>query len=78
MPSHHQTFVVNDDLVFAFQDYLNLRADSKVTFVAYHDEVKQYIEAKLADQLYGAGAFEEVYNQRDIMIDEVIKLSDGK
>ncbi|MFV9551620.1 S41 family peptidase [Algibacter sp. PT7-4] len=71
-------FNVGDDLVFAFQDYLNLRTDSKVTFVAYHDEVKQYIKATLADQLFGAGAFEEVYNQRDIMIDEVIKLSDNK
>ena len=71
-------FNVSDDLVFAFQDYLNLRAESKVTFVAYHDEVKQYIKATLADQLYGAGAFEEVYNQRDIMIDEVIKLSSGE
>ncbi|ULC59509.1 S41 family peptidase [Flaviramulus sp. BrNp1-15] len=70
-----KSFEVNDDLVFAFQDYLNLRADSKVTFVAYHDEVKQYIKATLADQLFGNGAFEEVYNQRDIMIDEVIKLS---
>ncbi|WP_298493273.1 S41 family peptidase [uncultured Algibacter sp.] len=72
-----ETYEVGDDLVFAFQDYLNLRTDSKVTFVAYHDEVKQYIKATLADQLFGAGAFEEVYNQRDIMIDEVIKLSDG-
>ncbi|WP_298341213.1 S41 family peptidase [uncultured Algibacter sp.] len=70
------SFEVGDDLVFAFQDYLNLRTESKVTFVAYHDEVKQYIKATLADQLFGAGAFEEVYNQRDIMIDEVIKLSD--
>ncbi|NNC48995.1 MAG: S41 family peptidase [Flaviramulus sp.] len=72
------TFEVSDDLVFAFQDYLNLRADSKVTFVAYHEEVKQYIKATLADQLFGAGAFEEVYNQRDIMIDEVIKLSENE
>jgi carboxyl-terminal processing protease len=70
------TFEVGDDLVFAFQDYLNLRTESKVTFVAYHDEVKQYIKATLADQLFGAGAFEEVFNQRDIIIDEVIKLSD--
>lgn len=69
-------FQVGEDLVYAFQDYLNLRSDSKVTFVAYHDEVKQYIKATLADQLYGAGAFEEVYNQSDIMIDEVIKLSE--
>lgn len=71
------SFEVGSDLVFAFQDYLNLRTESKITFVAYHEEVKQYIKATLADQLFGAGAFEEVYNQRDIMIDEVIKLSDG-
>ena len=70
------TFEVGEDLVYTFQDYLNLRSDSKVTFVAYHDEVKQYIKATLADQLFGGGAFEEVFNQRDIMIDEVIKLSD--
>ncbi|WP_298531550.1 S41 family peptidase [uncultured Algibacter sp.] len=70
------TFKVGEDLVYAFQDYLNLRSDSKVTFVAYHDEVKQYIKATLADQLFGTGAFEEVFNQRDIMIDEVIKLSE--
>ena len=72
------TFKVGDELVFAFQDYLNLRTDSKVTFVAYHEEVKQYIKATLADQLFGTGAFEEVFNQRDIMIDEVIKLSDNE
>ncbi len=72
------SFEVGSDLVFAFQDYLNLRTESKVTFVAYHEEVKQYIKATLANQLFGAGAFEEVYNQRDIMIDEVIKLSDGE
>ncbi|OEK09469.1 peptidase S41 [Flavivirga aquatica] len=69
------TFEVGDDLVFTFQDYLNLRTDSKITFVAYHEEVKQYIKATLADQLFGNGAFEEVFNQRDIMIDEVINLS---
>lgn len=69
------TFEVGEDLVYAFQDYLNLRSDSKVTFVAYHDEVKQYIKATLADQLFGSGAFEEVFNQLDIMIEEVIKLS---
>tara|TARA_R110000868_G_scaffold140233_10_gene355624 strand:+ start:488 stop:2077 length:1590 start_codon:yes stop_codon:yes gene_type:complete len=72
------TFEVSNDLVFAFQDYLNVRTDSKITFVAYHEEVKQYIKATLADQLFGDGAFEEIFNQRDIMIDEVIKLSDGK
>jgi len=72
------SFDVGDDLIYAFQDYLNVRIESKITFVAYHNEIKQYIKAALADQLYGNGAFEEVFNQQDIMIDEVIKLSDGK
>jgi carboxyl-terminal processing protease len=69
------TFEVSEAMVYAFQDYLNLRKESKITFVAYHDEVKQYIKATLADQLYGNGALEEVLNQQDIMIEEVIALS---
>ncbi|MBC3758154.1 S41 family peptidase [Hyunsoonleella sp. SJ7] len=71
-------YEVGDDMVLEFQDYLNVRADSKITFVAYHDEVKQYIKATLADQLFGDGAFDEVINQRDIMIEEVIRLSTGE
>ena len=38
-------FEIGDDMVFAFQDYLNKRIESKITFVAYHDEVKQYLKA---------------------------------
>ena len=72
------TFEVTDDMVIAFQNYLNPRADSNVTFVAYNEEVKQYLKASYANQLFGDGAFEEVFNQRDIMIDEVITLSDDR
>ena len=72
------SFEVEEDWVYALQDYVNVRLNSKVTFVAYHSEVKQYLKATLADQLFGDGAYEEVFNQRDIMIDEVIKLSDGE
>ena len=71
-------FKVEEDWVYAIEDYVNFRINHKITFVAYHEEVKQYIKATLADQLFGNGAFEEVFNQRDIMIDEVIKLSDGE
>ncbi|MFB9056051.1 S41 family peptidase [Mariniflexile ostreae] len=69
-------FIVDDRLVLEFQDFLNIRADSQVTFVAYHDVIKHYIKATLGDQLFGSGAFEEILNQSDIMIDEVIKLSE--
>jgi len=73
-----ESFEVNDTMVLEFQDYLNVRTGSNITFVAYNEEVKQYIKATLADQLFGFGAFEQVINQRDIMIDEVIKLSEEK
>lgn len=72
------TFNVTDDMLLEFQDYLNVRTGSNVTFVAYHEEVKQYLKATFADQLFGFGAFEEVINQRDIMIEEVIGLSAGE
>ncbi|MGZ0015490.1 S41 family peptidase [Yeosuana sp. AK3] len=69
-------YEIGNDLVYAFEDFINARTESKITFVAYHDEVKQYLKATLGDQLYGDGAFEEIFNQRDIMIEEVIKLSE--
>ncbi|TYA52409.1 S41 family peptidase [Formosa maritima] len=68
-------FQFNDDMVLDFQNYLNEKTKANITFVAYNEEVKQYIKATLADQLFGNGAFEEVINQTDIMIDEVITLS---
>ncbi|WP_406685114.1 S41 family peptidase [Seonamhaeicola sp. MEBiC1930] len=72
------SFEIEDALVVKFQDYVNTQTRQKVTFVAYNNEVKQYLKATLADQLFGNGAFEEVFNQTDLMIDEVIKLSMGK
>ena len=72
------SFKVEDDLVYTLQDYLNISTGAKITFVAYHKEVKQYLKATLADQLFGDGAYQEVFNQRDIMIHKVIKMSNTK
>ncbi len=68
-------FEILDDLVFDFRDYVNERRRSDLTFVAYSEEVKQYLKAELADQLYGSGIFYEVINKKDIMIDELLELS---
>lgn len=68
-------FELNDNIVLKFQDYLNEKTEANLTFVAYNEEIKHYIKATLADQLYGNGAFEEVINLNDIVIDEVIQLS---
>ncbi|WP_066223405.1 S41 family peptidase [Formosa haliotis] len=69
-------FIVSDDLVIKFQDYLNMRTASNITFVAFHEEVKQYLKATIADQLFGKGAYTEVFNANDDMINEVLKLSE--
>lgn len=72
------TFEVDESLVYDFQDYLNIRIESKLAFVGYQDKVKHYLKATLADQLYGRGAFEEVINKYDIMIEKVLELSKKK
>lgn len=69
---HYQ---IGDDLIYAFEDFINIRTDTQITFVAYHDEVKHYLKATLGDQLFGDGTFQEIFNQRDIMIEEVVRLS---
>ncbi len=68
-------FIVSDDVVVRFQDYLNIRSEHNITFVAYHNTVKQYIKATLAEQLFGREVYEEIINKNDLMLDEVIKLS---
>ena len=71
-------FEVTDQVVEDFQKYLNARRQTSIVFITYKEEVKQYIKAALADQLFGFGAFEEVLNQRDTMVKEVINLSLNK
>ena len=71
-------YEVDDQVVVDFEEYLKIKRRTNIVFVAYKKEVKQYIKAALADQLYGNGAFEEVVNQKDVMIEEVIALSKGE
>jgi len=68
---------VDDVVVEEFQSYLEIKGRTNIVFVTYKNEIKQYIKAALAEQLYGFGAFEEVINQRDIMIEKVVHLSAG-
>jgi len=68
-------FQVSDAEVDQFQDYLNLRERTNVTFVAYHDTIKKFIKAAMAEQLFGDNEEEQIMNEKDNMIDEVILLS---
>jgi len=69
-----KTYYVGDTMLNRFTDYVNKRSRFKITFVAYRDEIKLYIKATLADQLYGSEAFTQVINSNDAMIDKVKQL----
>lgn len=68
-------FEVSDDVVVRFQDYVNRREGTNITFTVYNDEIRRLIKATLARQLFDDNAFEEILNKEDVMIQEVILLS---
>ncbi|MCK5400982.1 MAG: S41 family peptidase [Flavobacteriaceae bacterium] len=67
-------FKVSDAFLSRFEEYLNTKTRFKITFVAYNEEVKLYIKATLAEQLFGTEAYEQVVNSNDIMIDKIKQL----
>ncbi len=73
-----ENFTIQDNLVKSFEDYLKLKTRSNIVFVAYKDEVKYYLKAALAEQLYGFGSFYKILNKHDIMIDKVTELSNAQ
>lgn len=68
-------FEVSDDIVVRFQDYVNRKERTNITFVVYNDEIKRLIKATLARQLFDDNAFKEILNKEDIMVQEVVLLS---
>ena len=72
-----KNYVVTDEDLERFTEYLNRRARYKITFVAYKEEVKLYLKAILAEQLYGSEAHMQVLNTNDAMLEKVKKLADN-
>ncbi|WCO01969.1 S41 family peptidase [Psychroserpens ponticola] len=70
-----ENFSVSDALVERFQDYLNLKERTNISFVNYHDQMKTLIKSELASQLYNSSTSEQIINETDTMIEEVILLS---
>lgn len=68
-------FKVSDDIVVRFQDYVNQRERTNISFVVYNEEIRRLIKATLARQLFDDNAFEEILNKDDVMVQEVILLS---
>ncbi len=72
-----QNFYITDDVIISFQNYLNLKEETNLTFVAYHDQIRRMIKSELGAQLYGSTIAEKILNEDDEMIEEVILLSLG-
>ncbi|WP_452226581.1 S41 family peptidase [Lacinutrix cladophorae] len=69
-------FIITEDVVQDFQEYLRERLNRNITFLTFKEEIKLLIKAALGEQLFGKGTYQEVINQQDIMIEEVVKLSE--
>ncbi|MBT8260731.1 MAG: S41 family peptidase [Flavobacteriaceae bacterium] len=69
------TYNVSDKTLQDFSDYLNERARHKIIFVAYNDEVKLYLKAILAEQLFGTEAYSRVLNTNNPMINRAKALA---
>jgi len=67
-------YIVTDNDLERFTEYINRRTRYKITFVAYREEVKLYIKATLAEQLYGTEAHMQVLNTNDAMLKKVREL----
>lgn len=72
-----EAFYITDDVILNFQKYLNLKEQTNLTFVAYHDQIRRMIKSELGAQLYGSNTAEKILNEDDEMIEEVILLSYG-
>lgn len=67
-------YIVEDNMIKDFEEYLKIKTRSNIVFVAYREEVKHYLKATIAEQLYGFGAYHKILNKHDDMIDKVIQL----
>lgn len=68
-------FEVDDALVKRFESYINFKERSRISLGSYYNDLKNYIKAAIADQLYGTEASEEILSRSDKMIEKVIELS---
>ncbi|MGB1307967.1 MAG: S41 family peptidase [Oceanihabitans sp.] len=68
-------FIITDDIVTDFENYLNDRLRRKISFSSFNEEAKTYIKAALGEQLFGDGTYQEVINKKDSIIETVIELS---
>ena len=65
---------IDDDFADGFMVYARRRGVD-IDLKNYHEQLKKYLKAIMARQLFGTNAFEKIINNDDKMIQKVLTLS---
>jgi len=71
------TVTVDDDFAEGFMRYTR-SLGVEIELKNYHAQLKKYLKATMARQLFGSGAFEKIINSDDAMITKVISRSQNE
>jgi len=66
--------IIDNDFADGFMDYVR-KLGVEVYLIDYHEQLKKYLRATMAQQLFGNEAFERIINKNDPMINKVLALS---
>ncbi|WP_366520007.1 S41 family peptidase [uncultured Aquimarina sp.] len=71
-----QEIEIDDDFADGFLIYTRKRGVD-INLQNYRDQLKKYLKAIMAQQLFGTSAFEKIINKDDKMIQKVLSISDS-
>lgn len=71
-------YQITDNMLTAFGTYLNQKARYRIPFAAYNEEIKLYLKANFAEQLFNDEVAVKVLNTNDEMLESVFQLSEFK
>ena len=69
--------VITEQIISDFRSFM-LRENFDIRFSDYRSELKWYLKAAMAQQLFGTTAFQKMLNEEDPAIDKIIELSGNK
>ncbi|MBQ4818841.1 S41 family peptidase [Aquimarina sp. MMG016] len=69
--------VIDDDFSEGFLKYIRRRG-VEIELSNYQEQLKKYLKATMAQQMFGTDVFEKIINQDDKMIKKVLSLTEGK
>ncbi len=71
----NEKVIIDDPFVEDFLKYSRSRG-IEIELKNYKDQLKEYLKATMAQQLFGTAAFEKIINKDDAMINKVISMSE--